>query len=148
MNLYPTLLGIDWAIDNQTIINFKKRILTFEDARLWVVGQIDPLEEHRYVKQVNSEGKYGYLDHIYNITSTMDDYVNPTADRKLSWWSLSSYTSYSREAMENWNNRLHGVSLQKCARITKTMRRVDIEVCDLPTYEGLPNLESFLTKFK
>ena len=30
-NLYPTPLGINWAIDNQTIINFKKRILTFED---------------------------------------------------------------------------------------------------------------------
>ena len=28
-NPYPALLGIDWAIDNQTIINFKKRILTF-----------------------------------------------------------------------------------------------------------------------
>ena len=26
-NPYPTLLGIDWAIDNQNIINFKKRIL-------------------------------------------------------------------------------------------------------------------------
>ena len=30
-NPYPTLLGIDWAIDNHTIINFKKRILSFED---------------------------------------------------------------------------------------------------------------------
>ena len=30
-NLYPTVLGIDWSMDNQTIINFKKRILTFED---------------------------------------------------------------------------------------------------------------------
>ena len=26
MNPYPALLGIDWAIDNQTIINFKKMI--------------------------------------------------------------------------------------------------------------------------
>ena len=26
-NPYPTLLGIDWAINNQTIINFKKRII-------------------------------------------------------------------------------------------------------------------------
>ena len=30
-NPYPTLLGIYWAINNQTIINFKKRILLFED---------------------------------------------------------------------------------------------------------------------
>ena len=27
------------------------------------------------------------------------------------------------------------------------MWRVGIEVCDLPTYEGLPNLEYFLIKF-
>ena len=33
-NPYPTLLGIDWAIDNQTIINFKKRILSFEDEEI------------------------------------------------------------------------------------------------------------------
>ena len=30
-NPYPTLLGIEWEIGNQTIINFKKIILTFED---------------------------------------------------------------------------------------------------------------------
>ena len=28
-NPYHVLLGIDWAIDNQTIINFKKMILSF-----------------------------------------------------------------------------------------------------------------------
>ena len=32
-NPYPTLLGIDWEIYNQTIINFKKRISSFEDSR-------------------------------------------------------------------------------------------------------------------
>ena len=32
MTLYSRCLGIKWGIDNQTIINFKKRILTFEDA--------------------------------------------------------------------------------------------------------------------
>ena len=42
-NPYPSLLGIDWAIDNQTIINFKKRILSFEDEEMRVVSPIDPL---------------------------------------------------------------------------------------------------------
>ena len=42
-NPYPTLLGIDWAIDNQTIINFKKMILSFEDSQIRVVAPIDPL---------------------------------------------------------------------------------------------------------
>ena len=38
------LLGIDWEIDNKTIINFKKRILSFEDDEMRVVSPIDPLE--------------------------------------------------------------------------------------------------------
>ena len=55
-NPYPALLGINLAINNQSIINFMKRI-TFEDLELGLVEPIDPLEEHRYVEKVNSEGK-------------------------------------------------------------------------------------------
>ena len=43
-NPYTALLGIKWAIENQTIINFKKRILTFEDTELRVGAPLDPLE--------------------------------------------------------------------------------------------------------
>ena len=43
-NPYPTLLGIDWEIDNQTIINFKKRILPFEYSKIRVVMPIDLIE--------------------------------------------------------------------------------------------------------
>ena len=50
--------------------------------------------------------------------------------------------------MENWKNQVHEVSIQKCVRIMKSLRWVGTEVCDLPTYEGLPNLESFLTNFE
>ena len=41
---YPTLLGIDWAIENHTFINFKRRTLSFEDSEMRVVAPIDPLE--------------------------------------------------------------------------------------------------------
>ena len=51
-NPYPALLGIDWAIDNQTIINFKKRILSFKENEMRVVSPIDPLEGQRYVDPV------------------------------------------------------------------------------------------------
>ena len=66
-NPYPTLLEIDWAIDNQTIINFKKMILSFEDFELRVVTPIGPLEGKRYVELVNSEGQGNYLYQLYNI---------------------------------------------------------------------------------
>ena len=43
-NTYPKILGIGWEINNQNIINFKKRILSFEDSEIRVVAPIDPLE--------------------------------------------------------------------------------------------------------
>ena len=55
-NPYPMLLGIDWAIDNHTIINFKKRILSFKDEEMRVVSPIDPFEGQRYVDPVHNEG--------------------------------------------------------------------------------------------
>ena len=44
-NPYHALLGIYWVIKNQTIIKFKKRILSFKDYKIRVVVPIDhPLE--------------------------------------------------------------------------------------------------------
>ena len=44
-NPYPGILGIDWAIDNQTIINFKKIILSFEDSEKGSSHQLICLKE-------------------------------------------------------------------------------------------------------
>ena len=62
MNPYTALVGIDWAIDNQNILNFKKRILSFEDDEMRVVSPIDPSEGQRYVELVYNEGQGDYLD--------------------------------------------------------------------------------------
>ena len=56
-NQYLTLLGIDWAIDNHSIINFKKSILSFEDEEMRVVSPIDPFEGQIYVEVVYNEGQ-------------------------------------------------------------------------------------------
>ena len=61
-NPYPTLLGIDWAIDNQTIINFKKMVISFEDNKMRVVSPVDPLEGQRYVEPVYNDEQVDYLD--------------------------------------------------------------------------------------
>ena len=75
--------------------------MSFEDIELWVVPPIDPLEGQRYVDQVNSEGQEGYLDNIYNISPTMDDYVNMIVDGNISWKSISFRTSELGEVLEN-----------------------------------------------
>ena len=78
----------------------------------------------------------------------MDDYINIAAEGKLSWWSVICCSSDSGEALENWQNWLHEVSMMKYTRITKSLRWVGTEVCDLPTYEILDNLDTLLTEFE
>ena len=97
-------MGINSVINNHTIINFKKIILTFEDSELRVVAPIGPQEGQRYVETVNSEGQVDYLDCIHNITSARDDYVNLTVDGNLSWCNISSCTSDFGEVLENRKN--------------------------------------------
>ena len=43
-NPYPILLRIGWTMGNQTIINSKRRILSFEDDEMRVFAPLDPLE--------------------------------------------------------------------------------------------------------
>jgi len=66
-NPYPALLGIDWAIDMNGVINFKKRKMIFEKKSLYVVVPLD-LEEPRYTKLVYDYESDDDLDQIYRIT--------------------------------------------------------------------------------
>ena len=45
---YPTLLGIDWAFDNQVIINLKKKTMSFEGNGIRVIGLFHPTLGPRY----------------------------------------------------------------------------------------------------
>ena len=83
-NPYLALLGIDWVMGNQTIINFKRMILSFEDDEMRVVVPHDPLEGHRYVELVFNEGQGDHLDNIYNVTALREGYINPTMDGNMS----------------------------------------------------------------
>jgi hypothetical protein len=94
---YPTLLGPDWAFENYTIIDLKKRHMIFEVENLKVISSLDPTEGRRYVEP----GKGKELDNLHNMTTRMNNYVNPTVDGVLSWRSISSCASNSEEALEN-----------------------------------------------
>jgi hypothetical protein len=47
---YPTLLGIDWDSNNQTIIDLKKRQMIFEVTYLRVTAPLDHTEGRQYVE--------------------------------------------------------------------------------------------------
>ena len=61
---YTALLVIYWEIDNQTIINFKKRILSFQDNEIKVVSPIDQLEGQRYIEPIYNDGQDDYFHQI------------------------------------------------------------------------------------
>ena len=68
---------------------------------------MDPHEGCRYIEHVKDEVGRGW-DHAYNIS---EDYIHPTVDDKLGWFSSSSASSDSDDASENLQNRPHEVSL-------------------------------------
>ena len=41
---YPVLLGLDWAFDNQAIINLKTKKMTFESRDYKFISPLDPSE--------------------------------------------------------------------------------------------------------
>jgi len=46
--LYPTLMGLEWAFDNRGIINLKRREMIFEVGDLKVTIPLDPRREKVY----------------------------------------------------------------------------------------------------
>lgn len=51
-NMYPTLLGIEWVLKNNAIINLKKRQMSYDDGTNRITAPIDPGEGCRYVELV------------------------------------------------------------------------------------------------
>ena len=99
---YPMLLGIDWAFDNQAIINLKKKTMTFEGNGTWVIVPLDPALGPRYTELITAEEEAHNIDTMYQLITAQGDYVNPTDDGMMSWRCESSCVSDSVVGLENW----------------------------------------------
>jgi hypothetical protein len=80
---YLALLGLDWAFDNQAIINLKTRKMTFESGEYRVIAPLDPSEGERFVEPTCLDLEE--IDQLYRTNAHDEDYVNPTTDGVLSW---------------------------------------------------------------
>lgn len=96
-NRYPMLLGIDWATDTNRVINLKKRKMIFEKTSLCVVVPLDLVEGFPYTEPVHNDERNDALDCIYKLITWEQDWVNPTADGRISWEHKRSCTSDSDE---------------------------------------------------
>jgi hypothetical protein len=82
--LYPTLLGIYWTFNNSTVVDLKKRRMTFEGNGLKVISPLDPDEGRRYTRPIREEDCTYKLENIYKVTTRQHDYINPTVDGNIS----------------------------------------------------------------
>jgi hypothetical protein len=104
---YPALLGINWAFDNNVVLNLKKSQMSFETDTMRVVAPLDPYESNRYNEPVNEEVQSSAIENIYKVTGHREDYINPTANRELSWRSVNSYDTNYENALDRWQNKLY-----------------------------------------
>jgi hypothetical protein len=99
---YPALLGIDWAFNNQAIINLKKKTMSFEGNEIWVISPLDLALGPRYTELITAEEEARNIDVVYQLTAVQGDYVNPTDDCMVSWRCESSCISDLEVGLENW----------------------------------------------
>ena len=101
--------------------------MTFEGHNIRIIAPLDPTQGPRYTELIcvddhdDLHEETRDVDDLYKVTSSQDNYVNPTMEGALSWRYDSSCTSDSDEGLENWQNRMHELSGMRCARLTKSL---------------------------
>ena len=98
---YRAMLGIDWAFENQAIINLKKKTMSLEGKGIRVIGLLDPALRPRYTKLIIAEEEARNIDTVYQLTAVKGDYINPTDEWMLSWRCESSCMPDSDVGLEN-----------------------------------------------
>jgi hypothetical protein len=114
--------------------------MIFEVGELKVTAPLDPKEGRRYVEPMTVDE----IENLYNISVSMNDYVNSTADGALIWRSINSCTSELEPGLKNWQQRMHEVSIRRCAHMTKSVHWIGIELCDPPKYYGFTYIKKFV----
>lgn len=69
-------------------------------------------------------------------------------DGWITWECKSSYTSDFDEEIERWENRLHKVTTLNCDMMTWSLRYVSLEERNIPTYDGMNEVDTILDIFE
>jgi len=115
---YAAFLGIDWVFDNNAVLNSKKHQMSFENDTLCVVVPLDPYEINHYNDPVDDDSQSSIIENIYKVKGNREDYINPTADRELSWRSVRSYDADYEDALDRWKNNIYKVLTMRCTHIS------------------------------
>jgi hypothetical protein len=122
--------------------------MTFEGDGLRVIAPLDPNEGQRYTEPIREEDRTNELENIYKLIARQHDYINPMMYGNLRWRIDNACSSDLEEALENWQNTMYEVSTRRCAILTQEVRWIGTTVSNLPTFNDLNHLESFLLDFE
>jgi hypothetical protein len=73
--------------------------MAFDSGEYKVISPLDPSEGERFVEPTCLDLED--INQLYKATTRNEDYVNPTVDGVLSWWSIISCTKNSDTELEN-----------------------------------------------
>jgi hypothetical protein len=90
-NPYPALLCIDSSLDNNEMLNMKKRKTSFETDTSRVISLLDMNEGDNYNEAINEDAQRSITKNIYHITWNIEEYINTTIDGELSCIRVCMY---------------------------------------------------------
>ena len=67
---YLVMLGIDWDFDNLTVINLKKKKMTFEGHNIRIITPLDPSMGPHYIEPTRAKEEEREIDDFYKMTTT------------------------------------------------------------------------------
>ena len=81
---YPTLLGLAWDFDNQSIINLKTRKMIFELGEYRVIAPLHPSKGGIYIETMTENFITEEINQLDRTIAREEDYINPTTNGILS----------------------------------------------------------------
>ena len=104
---YPTLLGIDWAFENYTVIDPKWKTIIFEVDKVQFIQLLDPYQGLMFTELVDDREEPNLLDLMYHLTiGKIEYYINPTTYGSTLWRSIQSTKTGSSIALDG-DHELH-----------------------------------------
>ena len=145
-DLYPALLGIDWAFENYAIIDLKKELMIFEDGEVRVTQPLDPYQGLRYTEIVDNREDAQLFENLYQMTAgKREDYINLTTTDSVSWRSVQSSELGLEIAWEDWQQGGYKTSTRRCASIAR-IHWFGAEIRECPTLSNMQEVNSFIAK--
>jgi hypothetical protein len=61
---YPTFIGIEWSFENNAMLNFRKRKMSFETDTLCMIVPLYPNEGYKYNEPIDEDAQISLIENF------------------------------------------------------------------------------------